>query len=267
MKYFECTIKKIDLLKFMKGNLNDYMLTEEDDEYQERYDFYTSASYSIKPNKFKGNPSSASLHIDREDSSVLLLGGTREEQLDLFDKFNKSTINKQLAIAAFKTVYEIASHYKFYDKNNVENIIEKLDKWLEEPHRFQGQIEVGLKYGLIGKMTTGRSKAITGQLYVSENYYMANDLTILTCHKLEFPMKGLFKLTVSILHNHNGQTMMYLTKTENGENQDVTNPAVFKDALNARFLNRYQAAVKKWLNEDNVDYSQDYLVLLEMMKI
>jgi len=267
MKYFECTIKKIDLIKFMKGNLNDYMLTEEDEEYQERYDFYTSASYSIKPNKFKGNPSSASLHIDREDSLVLLLGGTIDEQLDLFDKFNKSTINKQLVIAAFKTVYEIASHYKFYDKNNVENIIEKLDKWLEEPHRFQGQIEVGLKYGLIGKMTTGRSKAITGQLYVSENYYMANDLTILACHKLEFPMKGLFKLTVSILHNHNGQTMIYLTKTENGEHQDVTNPDVFKDALNARFLNRYQAAVKKWLNEDNVDYSEDYLILLEMMKI
>lgn len=267
MKYFECTIKKIDLLKFMKGNLNDYMLTEEDEEYQERYDFYTSASYSIKPNKFKGNPSSASLHIDREDSLLLLLGGTRNEQMDLFDKFNKSTINKQLVIDAFKTVYEIASHYKFYDKNNVENIIEKLDKWLEEPHRFQGQIEVGLKYGLIGKMTTGRSKAITGQLYVSENYYMANDLTILTCHKLEFPMKGLFKLTISILHDSKDQTTMYLTKSENGENEDVTNAEVFKATLTARFLDRYQAAVKKWLNQDKVEYHEDYLLLLEMMKI
>lgn len=124
-----------------------------------------------------------------------------------------------------------------------------------------------MKYGLIGKMTTGRSKAITGQLYVSENYYMANDLTILTCHKLEFPMKGLFKLTISILHDSKDQTTMYLTKSENGENEDVTNAEVFKATLTARFLDRYQAAVKKWLNQDKVEYHEDYLLLLEMIKI
>jgi hypothetical protein len=266
MKYFECAIKKIELLKFVKSKLSDYMLTEEDDEYQERYDFYTSASYSIKPNKFKGNPSSASLHIDREDSSTLLLGGTREEQLVLFDKFNKAPINKQIVLNTFKTVYEIAHYYKYYDHHNIQKISEKLEKWLDNPNRLQDKIEVGLKYGLVGKMTTGRSKSINGQLYLSEHYYMADDLTILPCHTLEFPMKGLFKMTVSILHNKD-KTMIYLTKTENGANEDVTNPEVLKQSLNDRFLDRYHAAVKKWLNVEKVDYNEDYILLLEMVKI
>lgn len=267
MKYFECKIKKIDLLKFIKINLSDYMLTEEDEEYQDRYDFYTSASYSIKPNKFRGNPSAASLHIDREDSSVLLLGGTKEEQLMLFHQFNQAPINKKIVIEVFKTVYDVATYYNFYEKNNIEKLNNTLNKWIEKHHDFQGKLEIGLKYGLIGKMTTGRSKSITGQLYLSENYYISNDLTILTCHKIEFPMKGLFKLTISILHGSNGQTIIYLTKTENGVNENVTDSEVFKKSLNDRFLDRYQAAVKKWLNQEKVDYHETYLILLEMIKI
>lgn len=266
MKYFDCNIKKIDLLKFVKSNLSDYMLTEEDEAFQELYNYYTSASYSIKPNKFKGNPSSASLHIDREDSLVMLLGGTVAEQVSLFDKFNKAPINKQIVIETFKTVYEIAHYYKYYDHHNIQKISEKLEKWLENPNRLQDKVEVGLKYGLVGKMTTGRSKSINGQLYLSEHYYMADDTTIIPCHTLEFPMKGLFKMTVSILHNKD-QTMIYLTKTENGENEDVTNPETLKQSLTNRFLDRYQAAVKKWLNEEKVDYNEDYLLLLEMIKI
>lgn len=267
MKHFECKIKKIELLKFVKINLSDYMLTAKDEDYKERYDCYTSASYSIKPNKFKGNTTSASLHIDIEDSSVVLLGGTIEEQLILLHKFKQSPINKKIVIEAFKTVYDVATYYKFYERNNIEKLINILDKWLEKSHDFKGKIEIGLKYGIIGKMTTGRSQSITGQLYLSENYYISNDLTILTCHKIEFPMKGLFKLTISILHDSNGKTIIYLTKTENGDNENVTDLDVFKKSLNERFLDRYQAAVKKWLNQEKVEYHENYLLLLEMIKI
>lgn len=266
MKYFECSIKKIELMKYIKAHLKNYMLTEEDEEYQEIYNYYTSASYTIKPNKFKANPSSASLHIDRENSLVMLLGGTRSEQIELFEKFNHAPVNNDLVIETFKKVYYIANKFKFYDNNNIHKVTTHLENWLNNSESLKGQTEVGLKYGLVGKMTTGRSKAITGQFYLNEYFYMANDLTILTCHTLEFPMKGLFKMTIAILHNGN-DTFIYLTKTENGDNNDVTDSEILVSAMNDKFLERYQAAVKKWLNQEKADFNEDYLLLLEMMKI
>lgn len=265
MSFFKCDIKKIKLMKYIKANLPEYMLTEEDEEYQERYGFYTSASYNIKPNKFKGSQLKSSLHIDRENSNVLVFGGNKIEAYELLSRFNRPMINQTILIDRLKKVYEIASYFKFYDGANINKIIQDFESWFTIENILRHDIEASLKYGTVGKTTTGRVKAIKGQLFLNESYYIDNELNIITCHKLEFPMKGLFKLTISVLHEVD-RTKIYLTMTENGTHHDVSDINVFIQLIEARFLDRYQAAIKKWVGVEQAEFNEDYLLVLEMVK-
>lgn len=265
MKFFECEIKKIELMKYIKSNLKDYMLTEKDEEYQERYGFYTSASYNIKPNNFKGGQLKSSIHIDREDNSVRVFGGDKVEATKLLNKFNRFPIDRKLIIERYKEVYEIASKLKFYDGSSSDNIIKDFEQWFNDTDMIRSDIEASLKYGVVGKTTTGRSKAIKGQVYLNEHYYIDKNLSIITCHNLEFPMKGLFKLKISIF-NDGIQTKSYLTITENGTHHDVSDINVFRQLIEARFLDRYQAAIKKWVGVEEAEFNEDYLLVLEMVK-
>lgn len=253
-------------MKYIKANLPEYVLTEEDEEYQERYGFYTSASYNIKPNKFKGSTLKSSLHIDRENNNVLVFGGNKIEANDLLNRFNRPTINKTILVELLKEVYEIASRLKFYDGANINKTIQDFEEWLNIENILRHDIEASLKYGTVGKTTTGRVKAIKGQLFLNESYYIDNELNIITCHKLEFPMKGLFKLTISVLHEVD-ETKIYLTLTENGSHQDVSDINVFRKLIEARFLDRYQAAIKKWVGVEQAEFNEDYLLVLEMVKV
>ena len=265
MKFFECEIKKIELMKYIKANLKDYMLTEEDEEYQERYGFYTSASYNIKPNNFKGGQLKSSLHIDREDNIVKVFGGDKVEATQLLNKFNRLPIDRKIIIERFKEVYQIASRLKFYDGSSTDKIIKDFEKWFDNADIIRPNIEASLKYGVVGKTTTGRGKATKGQVYLNEHYYIDKDLNIITCHNLEFPMKGLFKLKISMF-NDGIETKSYLTITENGTHHDVSDINVFRQRIEARFLDRYQAAIKKWLGVEQAEFSEDYLLVLEMVK-
>lgn len=265
MSFFKCDIKKIDLMKYIKKHLPEYVLTEEDEEYQERYGFYTSASYNIKPNKFKGSALKSSLHIDRENSSVLVFGGNKIEATELLNKFNRPQINRTILIELFKEVYEIACRLKFYDGSSINKIIQQFEEWFDNADLIRSNTEASLLYGVVGKTTTGRTKAKKGQVYLNEYYYIDNNLNIITCNNLEFPMKGLFKLTISVLHEVDG-TKIYLTLTENGFHRDVSDINVFRQLIEARFLDRYQAAIKKWVGVEDAEFSEDYLLLLEMIK-
>jgi hypothetical protein len=43
--------------------------------------------------------------------------------------------------------------------------------------------------------------------------------------------------------------------------------ADFDDLIKQQFLGRYQSAVKKHLNIKNAEYNQDYITVLQMIKI
>lgn len=267
MKYFEGNLSKLELMKYVKTHLCNYHVIEEPPEYLEVYKMYTSASYLIKQNKFKKDiDDSTTLHIDHDDNGILVLGGKDIDKQNLLNKFKQAPIDNQKVVDTFKTIYEIAQHFKFYDNNNIEDKAKKLEKWLKKVLKAPARIETGLKYGIMGKMTTGRSNAKLSQFCLSQHFYMGNDLTIHTCHLLEFPMKGMFKLTVSILHHQDGP-LIFLATNENGGNMNITQPEKLKEAIEDKFLKKYQAAVKKWLKQDKAEFNEDNLLLLEMISV
>lgn len=267
MKYFKGNINKLELMKYVKEHLDNYHVIEEPPEYLEAYKMYTSASYMIRQNKFgKEIEHSTTLHIDHDDNSILVLDGTKPEKQNLLNKFKQAPIYNQTVIDTFKKVYEIANHFKFYDNNNIDEKSKKLEKWLNKVLKGPARIETGLKYGIMGKMTTGRSNAKLSQFCLSQHYYMGNDLTVHTCHLLEFPMKGMFKLTISILHHQDGP-LIFLATNENGGEINITEPEKLKEAIEDKFLKKYQAAVKKWLKQDKAKFNEDNLLLLEMINV
>lgn len=266
MKYFDCNMKKLDLMKYVKEHMDNYMIIEEPPEYLEAYKMYTSASYVIKPNKFKLNNNSVSMHIHADNQSILLLNGTELEQKNMLGNFQQAPVDYDFVVKIFKDTYEIAKKFKFYDNNNVEKLIEMLEKLLKSTNRLQIEGDIVLKYGIVGKMTTGRSKTASGYCSMTKSFYITNDLTVLTCHRLEFPMKGLFKMMISILHTNTGP-LIYVTKTENGDLEDITESSKFTEALESKFLERYQAAMKKWLKQDKAEFTQDNILLLEMIQL
>lgn len=264
MDYFKYNVKKIDLMKFIKANFNDYTLVEKESEYKEIYKSFTANCFVLKPNKFKKTNQLASMYINKDNAAITISHLKDRDSFELLNKFNRLPIDKQLVVDVFNEVYQCGIDFQFFvQEENVEN---KLSEWLDNEKTLRGNTEISLKYGIVGKTTTGRSQSASGKLNLNEHYYMMQDLSIVTCNTLEFPLKSFFKMTVSILHKEK-ETAIYLKMTQSGLNLEVTDKKIRQEKIKNRFIERYQSAIKKSLNIEKAEYNEEFLLLLAMSTI
>lgn len=230
----------------------------------------TDNTYSIRGNYFKGNRDDNMIDIYKKDSEVFFvhrIDTTPLEKSSLFSFYNTFTfhlLDIEIVKQLFTHIYEMAHDYKIYKKYNTSNHFHMIKNMLNDKKVVEF-INIKIPYDVSASLSTGRGSGNTGATNISKLYKINRDGSISEHIDIHFPIKSTDKLSVRLINIDGVHKIYYSFKKD--DDYVYADMETFDTLIKKQFFECYQSAVKKHLNIKNADYNEDYITVLQMIKI
>ena len=209
----------------------------------------------------KNSKSKFSISIYTENSDIYCI--TAEELPKEYLSFKFNMVDFNYIVPIYHKIISIGEYYHFYktfDHSKNLNAIKHLLS-LEPSYK---SISCRVPYDVSASLSTGRGGLITGDIEIKKNYFLENDFSISEFVYVDFATRLPEKISLGIL-NKCGTHHVYLSLKDS--EYDFYEVNEIYPLIDSIVLDRYQKAVKKQLGIKNAPYNDEYLTLLQMVKI
>lgn len=230
----------------------------------------TDNAYSIRGNYFKGNRDDNMIDIYKKDSEVFFVHRIDTTPLDksslftFYNTLNFHLLDIEIVKQLFLHIYKMAREYKIYKEYNTSNHFHMLKNMLNDK-KIVEFINIKIPYDVSASLSTGRGSGNTGATSIDKLYKINYDGSISEHIDIHFPIKSSDKLSVRLINMHGVHKIYYSFKKD--DDYVYADNETFDSLIKQKFFECYQSAVKKHLNIKHAEYNDDYIAVLEMIKI
>jgi len=229
--------------------------------------------FSIRGNYFKGNVDKNMVDIYKEELEIFFIdrgfNTVKLEDSPVYQFYTSLTfylLDIEILKKIFTRINALAQQYYVYKAYNYSDHFSMFDTILNYKNKYIPRtITIKLPYDVSAALATGRGSSNTGSTTVDKLYKINQDCSVSELIDIHFPLKLTDKMSIRLI-NVNGVHKLYYSFKQDAPFVYIDD-ADFDDLIKEQFLGRYQSAVKKHLNIKDAEYNQDYITVLQMVKI
>lgn len=271
-------IKKINLHKFVRENLPDYMIVNQSELVDSQDGVLQFEYILVKPNRFNKSKSLYILKINKKDSSVTIVPdpasrinleldhvqrmiNRSERRTHLQDKLNYNELDYSKIREVIETVFDIGVKHRFYKKIDLP-FLENISN-LSNQKSMEESMSTFLSYDILGGVSLDKKKK-AGCFYIDKKSIMNEHIEIDECISMRFPLWGDQTVNIILVNNHGTEEIYTLY---NDKYTKLNNEQELKNNIKSIFIEVSKDALYYKFDVKDQELSDQYITLLEMETI